>query len=163
MTPQQTLSDRAVSYLRTAVPIAWGTLVTYLLGWLAPHLPGELGPLLVDALGGEAAVTLVVALAIAAWYAVWRVLEPRIPAWLARVVLGSSSTPVYAPVIAVVGPDGTTVAGPASPLPDGTPVSPGLTESERDALVEARYYLPAGGSGREAIESVLVQARHLDG
>lgn len=162
MSPQQTLSDRAVSYLRTAVPIIWGTLVTYLLGWVAPHLPGELGPLLVDALGGEAAVTLVVALAIAGWYALWRVLEPRIPAWLARVVLGSSSTPVYAQVVAVVAPDGTTVAGPASPRPDGTPLSFGLTEDRRDALVEARYRLPAGDAGREAIAEVLVQARHLE-
>lgn len=122
MSPHQTLSDRAVSYLRTAVPIIWGTLVTYLLGWVAPHLPGELGPLLVDALGGEAAVTLVVALAIAGWYAIWRVLEPRIPAWLARVVLGSASTPVYAPVVAVIAPDGQTVAGPAAWEPDGTPL-----------------------------------------
>lgn len=101
MTPQQTLSDRAVSYLRTAVPIAWGTLVTYLLGWVSPHLPGDLGPLLVDALGGEAAVTLVVALAIASWYAGWRIVEPRLPDWLTRIVLGSATPPVYSPDVVV--------------------------------------------------------------
>lgn len=161
MTPQQTLSDRAVSYLRTAVPIVWGTLVTYLLGWVAPHLPGELGPLLVDALGGEAAVTLVVAVAIAGWYGAWRFLEPRIPAWLVRVVLGSSSTPVYAPVVAVVAPDGTTVAGPASRRADGTPLTFGLTDERYDALVEARYRLPEGDAGKEAIAEELVEVRHL--
>ena len=106
MIPQQPLSDRAVSYLRTAVPIAWGTLVTYLLGWLAPHLPGELGPLLVDALGGEAAVTLVVALAIAGWYALWRILEPRLPDSLTRIVLGSATSPVYSPYVVVTAPAG---------------------------------------------------------
>ena len=100
-TPTQILSDRAVSYLRTAVPIAWGSLVSVLLGWLAPHLPGELGPLLVEALGGEATVTLVVGLAIAGWYAVWRLLESRIPDWLTRIVLGSSAAPVYSPAVVV--------------------------------------------------------------
>lgn len=64
-------------------------------------------------------------------------------------------------VVAIVAPDGTTVAGPASPRPDGTPLTFGLTDERRDALVEARYRLPAGDAGREAISQVLVEARHL--
>ena len=103
-----TLSDRAVSYLRTVVPVAWGSLVGLLLGWVAPHLPGELGDTLADLLGGEAAIALVSGLAIAGWYALWRRVEPQIPDWLTRIVLGSASTPVYDPdvVIGVAAPDG---------------------------------------------------------
>ena len=62
-------------------------------------------------------------------------------------------------VVAVVEPDGTTVAGPASPLPDGTPVMPGLTNGERDALTATAWLVPEGHPGREPIVSVLDQAR----
>lgn len=64
-------------------------------------------------------------------------------------------------VVAVVEPDGTTVAGPASPLPDGTPVTPGLTDGERDALTATAWLVPEGHPGRDAIASFLDQARHL--
>lgn len=160
--PTQTLSDRAVSHLRTIVPTLWGSLVALLLGWVAPHLPGDVGQLLADALGGEAAVALVVAAAIAGWYALWRRVEPRIPDWLTRIVLGSASAPSYMPeadVVAVIADDGTTVAGPASPLPDGTPVTAGLTDHERIALAHVHDDLPHGDPGRDAIASVLEQSR----
>ena len=162
----QTLSDRAVSHLRTVVPVAWGSLVGLLLGWVAPHLPGDLGDTLADLLGGEAAIALVSGLAIAGWYALWRRVEPRIPDWLTRIVLGSASAPSYtlgADVIAVVADDGTTVAGPASPLPDGTPVTPGLTDAERDALTATTWLIPEGHPGRDAIASVLAQADPASG
>lgn len=160
----QPLSDRAVSYLRTVVPTVWGSLVALLLGWAAPHLPGDLGQALADALGGEAAVTLVVAVAIAGWYALWRRVEPRIPDWLTRIVLGSASTPSYTPegdVVAVIADDGTTVAGPASPLPDGTPVTAGLSDHERIALAHVHDNLPHGDPGRDAITSVLEQSSDI--
>lgn len=160
MTPS-TLSDRAVSYLRTAVPVLWGSLVGLVLGWVAPYLPGDLGRLLADFLGGEAALTFVVALAIAGWYALWRRVEKRIPDWLTRIVLGSAAAPSYSPVVAVVAPDGTTVAGPASPLPDGTPVTPGLTDHETLHLARVHDDLPEGDAARPVIESVLYQARHM--
>jgi len=160
MTPS-TLSDRAVSYLRTAVPVLWGSLVGLVLGWVAPHLPGDLGQLLADFLGGEAALTFVVALAIAGWYALWRRVEKRIPDWLTRIVLGSAAAPSYSPVVAVLSADGTPVAGPASDQPDGTPVVAGLTDHERVALAHAHDLLPADDPGRDAITSVLAQARRL--
>lgn len=94
-TPGQDLSDRVVSYLRTMVPGAWAALVGSLLAWLSPHLPGDVVGWLGGALGSEAAVAIVVAAALAGWYWLWRRLEPRVPAWLIRLVLGSSKAPVY--------------------------------------------------------------------
>jgi hypothetical protein len=84
------LSDRAVSYLRTVVPVLWGSLIG-LLVQSAAWLPAPV----IAWLSGEAAVGVVTAGAIAAWYAVWRWAEPRIPDWLTRVVLGSAQAPAY--------------------------------------------------------------------
>lgn len=64
-------------------------------------------------------------------------------------------------VVAVVEPDGTTVAGPASPLPDGTPVTPGLTDHEALHLARVHDDLPPDDPARPAIESTLAQARRL--
>lgn len=64
-------------------------------------------------------------------------------------------------VVAVVESDGTTVAGPASPLPDGTPVTPGLTDHDTLHLARVHDDLPDGDPGRPVIESVLEQSRHL--
>jgi len=122
------MNQYMTSWLRTAVPTAWGSLVALLLGWLAPHLPGDLGQALADALGGEAAVTLVVAVAIAGWYALWRRVEPLIPDWLTRLVLGSAQVPAY-DAVAVKSPDGP-VAGPGSIAADGTPVAVLIVEED---------------------------------
>lgn len=94
------LSDRAVATLRTAVPAAWGTLVAYLLGLLAGHLPDELHATLADMLASPAASALAVSAVIAAWYWLWRRVEDHIPLWLVRLALGSARTPSYAPVTA---------------------------------------------------------------
>lgn len=64
-------------------------------------------------------------------------------------------------VVAVVEQDGTTVAGPASPLPDGTPVTPGLTDHEALHLARVHDDLPPDDPARPAIESTLAQARRL--
>ena len=85
------LSDRAVSLLRTFVPTAWGAVIGFLLPYL-PWLPEPVAAWLAS----EAVVAFVVGLAIVAWYAVWRWAEPKVPAWLVRLVLGSSKTPSYA-------------------------------------------------------------------
>lgn len=37
----------------------------------------------------------VVAVVLAAWYALWRKAEPHIPDWLTRLVLGSAKAPTY--------------------------------------------------------------------
>lgn len=79
------------SILRTLVPALWGSLIA----WLVGVLP-VLAPLEAD-LNGLADVILPVltAVIIGAWYAFWRWLEPRLPDWLTRAVLGSAKTPSY--------------------------------------------------------------------
>ena len=161
-TDSTTLSDLAVSRLRTIVPVLWGTAVAALLRLISPHVPGDVGQGLSDWLGSADAIALVTAAAISAWYWVWRRLEPRIPDWLTRLALGSAIAPAYSSVVAVVTPSGQTVAGPASHLPDGTPVTPGLTDSERTDLESLRDILDPGDPGRDALDGVLEQARHLD-
>jgi hypothetical protein len=87
------LSDRAVSTLRTLVPIWWGALVAWALGqW--PAAGDVLSAIGLDP-SSTVIVTLVTGLAVAGWYAAWRWVEPHIPAWLVRIVLGSAATPTY--------------------------------------------------------------------
>lgn len=119
------LSDRAVSYLRTVVPVAWGSLVALLLQLASAHLPADVVTALADWLGGPAAVALVTTVAIAAWYWAWRHLEPRVPDWLVRLVLGSAAQPTYAPVDA-----------------DGTATITTLDERDVEALAALRQFLP---------------------
>lgn len=92
---------------------------------------------------------------LAAIAAVYALLDAATTLW-AR----SKATP-DAKVVAVVEPDGTTVAGPASPLPDGTPVTPGLTDHDTLHLARVHDDLPTDDPGRPVIEAVLEQARHL--
>jgi hypothetical protein len=80
-----------VSVLRTVVPYVWGLVI----GWLITILP-VLQPLEEQLLGiAELALPVLIAVISAAWYAFWRWLEPRLPKWLTRAVLGSAKTPVY--------------------------------------------------------------------
>jgi hypothetical protein len=81
-----------VSYLRTVIPVLWGSLIALLVStWT--WLPA----VVVDWLSGETAVAVVTAAAIAVWYWAWRWLESRpwTPDWLTRLALGSAQTPVY--------------------------------------------------------------------
>jgi hypothetical protein len=80
-----------VSVLRTVVPYVWGLFI----GWLITVLP-VLQPLEEQLLGmAELALPVLIAVISAAWYAFWRWLEPRIPDWLTRAVLGSAKAPAY--------------------------------------------------------------------
>lgn len=115
------LSDRAVSWLRTTVPVLWGTVVAAILRAVSPHLPGDLGAALATWLSSETTIALVTAAAIAAWYALWRWAEPRIPDWLTRLVLGSARPPAYAPV-----------------TPEGAHVITRLTDDERQVIDDLR-------------------------
>jgi len=89
-----TISDRAVSYLRTIVPIAWGWVVTWILTNVSAvsdfvtnhHI--DLNSLVIQ--------SFITSVAIAAWYVIWRAVEPHIPDWLTRLVLGSAKAPQYA-------------------------------------------------------------------
>lgn len=87
--PGESLSDYVVSLLRTVVPIAWGMVITFVVG-LVPALTDFVDPATLTNWGVPitAAVT-------AVWYAVMRKLEPVLPAWLTVLVLGSNSTPKY--------------------------------------------------------------------
>lgn len=143
------LSDRAVSYLRTIVPVLWGSIVATILRVISPHLPGEVGQALADFLASELALSLVTAAGIAGWYWVWRRLERRIPDWLVRLVLGSARTPGYSLPAAVVQlDDGTAVTG-------VLPTSAALTPDERENLASLAAALDEGDPGRTALERVL--------
>lgn len=96
--------------LRTVVPYLWGLAVT----WLITVLP-VLAPLEADLLGyGTIAAAVLATVLSAAWYAFWRWLQPRLPDWLVRAVLGSAKTPIYvakheagAPVVTPTAPHDT--------------------------------------------------------
>ena len=79
------------SILRTVVPALWGSFILWVIG-LIPAL----APLKEQLLGlADIALPIVTAVIIGGWYAFWRWLEPRLPDWLTRAVLGSAKTPVY--------------------------------------------------------------------
>jgi hypothetical protein len=91
------MSNLVTSWLRTVVPGLWSALVTALLAWAAtsaPWLINVMEALHID-LASPTAAAVVMALVLAAWHGVWRKVEPYIPDWLARVVLGSAAQPVY--------------------------------------------------------------------
>lgn len=85
------LKPLLLSLLRTFVAWVWGLFI----GWLIIVLP-IFQPFEESLLGvAELALPTLVAVIAAAWYAFWRWLEPRLPDWLTRAVLGSAKTPVY--------------------------------------------------------------------
>lgn len=78
--------------LRTIVPALWGAVITWLLGLVPAFAPLE-----AQLLGmSELFTPIITAVLIGAWYALWRWLQPRLPDWLIRAVLGSAKTPSYA-------------------------------------------------------------------
>lgn len=146
--PRVALSDRAVSYLRTFVPVWWGALVTLALAWVTPHLPGTVSAALADLLRSEAALAVITAAAIAVWYWVWRRLEAHVPDWLVRIVLGSALTPGYALAeVTYVDDDGTEVA-----------VITDLTDRDRIVLAQLHDFLDPTDPARTAIDKVLTQS-----
>ena len=82
--------EKVPAYLRTLVPVLWGSL----LAWLAIQIPA-----IPDAweewLGSDQGVALVSAAVITLWYAFWRWIEPKLSPVFTRLVLGSNLTPVY--------------------------------------------------------------------
>lgn len=79
------------SILRTVVPALWGAFIGWAIG-LLPILEPHREALLEY---GTPLSAIVAAVLIGAWYAFWRWLEPKLPDWLTRAVLGSAKTPVY--------------------------------------------------------------------
>lgn len=84
------IGERGAAWLRTVVPGLWATLVTWLVS-VADWLPSEV----VEALETPQTVAAVVAVVLAGWYAVARAIEPYIPVWLRRIILGSAQEPTY--------------------------------------------------------------------
>ncbi|WP_154605975.1 hypothetical protein [Arthrobacter sp. AQ5-05] len=79
------------SILRTIVPALWGSFI----GWALALIPA-MEPLRAQLLTyGDLAAPIIGAVIIGAWYALWRKLEPRLPDWLTRILLGSAKTPTY--------------------------------------------------------------------
>jgi hypothetical protein len=81
-------SDAVVAWLRTAVPVGWGMLITFLLSRF---------PAVHELLSGPAVTALVTGLVVAVWYSLWKWLEPRLPAPLRTFLLGYDRPPVYFP------------------------------------------------------------------
>ncbi|MCZ2261597.1 hypothetical protein [Isoptericola sp. QY 916] len=108
------MNEKVTAWLRTAVPALWGTLLAWALAQWALPAP------LTELLSSDVLVSALVALAVGAWYALWRWLEPRLPAFVVRLVLGSARTPTYAPTSADGVPDITSAAVPLFAL--GEPV-----------------------------------------
>jgi hypothetical protein len=81
------MSDRFISWLRTVFPVAWSALVAWLASLCVPEfVTGALGS------AGELVVLPVV---LGVVYPIVRWIEPRLPAWLTRVLLGSAQPPTY--------------------------------------------------------------------
>lgn len=134
------LSDRVVSLLRTGVPAAWGVAVTWLLGLLAPHLPGGAGTWLEGVLRSPETITFVVGLSTLGWYALWRWLEPRLSLTLTRLVLGSARTPGY----------------PLTPVEDGEEVAAAaLSDEERERLARIADVLSEHDPARGVLQRLL--------
>lgn len=88
--PLQSLSDDMIALLRTAVPVLWG----FVASWLATlGIPGTV----LAAVHGVAITGLTAVLAIV-WYALWRWASPHVPAWVVAIVLGYAANPTYGPV-----------------------------------------------------------------
>lgn len=84
--PEKSLRQWGLGWIRTAVPVAWGFVLTFL-ATRSPALAGLLDNAHVYAVA-EGAVTL-------AWYGLFRAVEGKLPAWLTRFVLGANTAPFY--------------------------------------------------------------------
>ncbi|MFF0148730.1 hypothetical protein ATK36_5947 [Amycolatopsis sulphurea] len=83
------LGNQLTSWLRTVVPGIWAAIVAWL---VTLGLPASATDWL-SGLGNQVLVPLVLALV----YALLRGLEPAMPPWLTRLLLGSNRPPAYAP------------------------------------------------------------------
>jgi hypothetical protein len=108
------MSDKTTAWIRNVVPAAWSALIAYLIT-LIPAAHDLAAPL--SGLGGLVLVPLVLAVYKAA---VQRV-EALLPAWLVRLLTGSTQTPAYVRTTAV-----TVLPAPAggSSTPSTPPAAP---------------------------------------
>lgn len=83
------MSDKLTAWVRTVVPTLWSALIAWAISRGVPEgvtsaVSGLVEPLLVP-------------VALGAVYAGLRWLEPRLPTWLAVVLIGSPKQPTYEP------------------------------------------------------------------
>jgi xanthine/uracil permease len=94
----ESVQDFGVSWIRTTVPVIWGSFLT----WVASQVPG-LEPVMNQPAAVGFSVVLVGVLTVV-WYSIMRKLETVLPPWLTRIVIGANRRPVYidpdAPVVA---------------------------------------------------------------
>ena len=81
--------DIGLSIIRTGVPYLWGWAMT----WLVTQIPA-LEPILNESGMTGLGAGIAAALGLL-WYALFRNIERRLPAWLTVLVLGSNSPPTY--------------------------------------------------------------------
>jgi len=150
------MSDRIISYLRTIVPKAWGVVVGALLVWLGQHAPWAVDAL--DFLGidlnSPVVVLTVVGLTEAAWYWLWRRIEPHVPDALSRLAMGSARTPVY--VNPSVYPVATYNTDDRVMLTDGALVTIGAAIMEPGVRVPSYTVTYASGQQTEVRETDIV-------
>lgn len=84
--PPTSLRDWGLSWIRTGVPLLWG----YLLTWVA-----TLSTAMHDLLDNPGVYAAVVGAVTLAWYALARWVEPKLPPWLTRLVIGANTAPQY--------------------------------------------------------------------
>lgn len=106
------LKPLLVSLLRTVVSWAWALVIGWLLVAVPIFQPFEDQLLALS----ELALPTLVAVIAAAWYALWRWIEPRLPDWLTAALLGSSKAPEYPAItgsqVAEVNPSLDRIPGP---------------------------------------------------
>lgn len=84
--PPPSLRDWGLSWIRTGVPVLWGLLLTFL---------ASRAPAIYELVNNPYAAGLAVGLVTLAWYSLARWVEPRLPAWLTRVIIGANTPPQY--------------------------------------------------------------------
>lgn len=139
------MSDLVTSWLRTVVPGLWSALVTALLAWAAASAPWVLGAFDALHIDLESTTTAVwvMGVVLAVWYAVWRRVEPHVPDWLSRIVLGSAMQPAYR--TGTVYPVATYSTGDKVRLTDGAVVTIGSVIMDPDAEAAAYQFFYASG------------------
>ena len=90
------LRSLLLSWTRTAVPIAWGIVLTFL---------ATRAPAIHDLLDNQAVYAVVDGAVSLVWYGFWRWVEKHLPAWATRFVLGANTAPAY-PADPVIPPQG---------------------------------------------------------
>jgi hypothetical protein len=84
--PPQSLRDWGLSWIRTGVPVLWGMLLTLL---------ASRAPAVYELVNNPYMAALAVSLVTLAWYSLVRWLEPKLPPWLTRLVIGANTPPQY--------------------------------------------------------------------